>query len=144
MRIDGQWLLCDDGVERPVIHGELLAGGGQWEAVEFLVDTGADRTVLGAAMLRKLCLPPLEAAEDLSGLGGVTDAVFVETTLHLPRETGTAVVFHSQFAAVTDPSALDLSVLGRDILDLFAVIVDRPGDVICLLSQRHRYAVIQN
>jgi hypothetical protein len=44
---------------------------------------------------------------------------------------------------VTDPGALDLCVLGRDILDLFAVIIDRPGKVVCLLSQKHRYAIIQ-
>ena len=38
----------------------------------------------------------------------------------------------------------DLSVLGRDITDLFAVIIDRPGNVVCLLSQRHRYTIIQD
>ena len=46
MRIDGKWLLCDDDVVRPVISGEILAASGSWEWVEFLVDTGADRTVL--------------------------------------------------------------------------------------------------
>jgi Aspartyl protease len=56
MRIDGQWLLCDDGVMRPVISGEILAGNGSWERSEFLVDTGADRTVLSAATLAKLGL----------------------------------------------------------------------------------------
>jgi len=35
-----------------------------------------------------------------------------------------------------------MSVLGRDILDLFAVIVDRPGDVVCLVGQRHRYQIV--
>jgi hypothetical protein len=33
---------------------------------------------------------------------------------------------------------------GRDITGLFAVIVDRPGDAVCLLGQRHRYAVTQS
>jgi hypothetical protein len=42
---------------------------------------------------------------------------------------------------VTDAATLDLSVLGRDILRWFALIVDRPGNAICLLNQRHRYAI---
>jgi hypothetical protein len=35
-----------------------------------------------------------------------------------------------------------MSVLGRDILNLFALIVDRPQETVCLLGQRHRYAIV--
>ncbi len=56
MRIDGEWLLCDDGILRPVIRGEILAGNGTWQRAEFLVDTGADRTVFSAATLAMLGL----------------------------------------------------------------------------------------
>jgi hypothetical protein len=143
MRINGKWKLCEDGVIRPVISGELLSGEGFWEAVELLLDTGADRTVFSAAMLAKLGLSMLEPEEDISGLGGVTGSVQIETQLNLPREDRRPVIFTSRFTAVTDPGALDLCVLGRDILDLFAVIIDRPGKVVCLLSQKHRYAIIQ-
>jgi hypothetical protein len=66
MRIDGQWLLCDDGVRRPVISGEILADNGSWEQSEFLVDTGADRTVFSAATLAKLGLQPLVMQEALA------------------------------------------------------------------------------
>ena len=31
MRIDGQWLVCDDGVVRPVISGEIRTADGSWE-----------------------------------------------------------------------------------------------------------------
>jgi hypothetical protein len=34
-----------------------------------------------------------------------------------------------------------MSVLGRDITNLFGVIVDRPGDVVCLVGQGHRYLI---
>ena len=54
MLIAGKWLICDDGVVRPVLRGEVLAGDGSWERVEFLVDTGADCTVFSAATLAKL------------------------------------------------------------------------------------------
>jgi len=86
MRIDGQWLWCDDGIMRPVISGEILAGNGSWEKSEFLVDTGADRTVLSTATLAKLCLQPLPIQEGISGLGGTADSVIVETQLRLTRE----------------------------------------------------------
>jgi hypothetical protein len=48
MQIDGQWLLCDGGIVRPVIRGVILARAGLWVPSAFLVDTGADRTVFSA------------------------------------------------------------------------------------------------
>ena len=59
MRIDGQWLVGDDGVVRPVISGDIRTADGSWEQCEFLVDTGADRTVFSAATLARLALQPL-------------------------------------------------------------------------------------
>ena len=144
MRIDGQWLWCDDGIMRPVMSGEILAGNGSWEKSEFLVDTGAYHTVLSAATLAKLSLQPLSIQEGISGLGGMADAVIVETQLRLTREDAGKVVFRGQYAAVTELEALDRSVLGRDITRLFAVIVDRLHDVVCLLGQRHRYTIEQD
>ena len=144
MRIDGEWLLFDDGIARPVIRGEILTGGGFWQPAEFLVDTGADRTVFSAATLAQLGLHPLAPQERIAGVGGVADAVVVETQLRLTRETASTVVFRGQFAAVTEIEALDVGVLGRDITGLFAVIVDRPRDVVCLLGQWHRYTIEQD
>ena len=54
------------------------------------------------------------------------------------------MVFRGQYAAETEVEALDISVLGRDIPGLFAVIVDQPGNVVCLLGQRHRDTIEQN
>ena len=48
IQIDGEWLLCDDGIVRPVIRGEILDSDGLWVPSAFLVDTGADRTVFSA------------------------------------------------------------------------------------------------
>lgn len=143
MRINGQWKHCDDEVVRPVMRARLLSAAGDWLIAEFLLDTGADRTVFDAQTLGKLGLPALEPEEDISGLGGATSSVVIETKLNLLRDDGTPVIFTSRFTAVTDPTALDLCVLGRDIMDLFSVIIDRPGNVICLLSQKHRYTIIQ-
>jgi hypothetical protein len=144
MRIDGQWLVGDDGVVRPVISGDIRTADGSWEQCEFLVDTSADRTVFNAATLVKLGLQPLAMSEGLSGVGGMAASVIVETEIHLLREDGGNVVFRGQYAAVTELEALDISVLGRDIIGLFAVIVDWPHDVVCLVGQRHRYTIEQD
>jgi hypothetical protein len=108
------------------------------------VDIGADQTVLSAAMVHKLGLPLLVPDAEITGVGGSAESVLVETKLHLIRDTGAPVVFNSRFAAGTDPTALDFCVLGRDITDLFAAIMDRPGNLVCRLSQKHRYAIIQD
>jgi len=144
MRIDGEWLQFNDGVLRPVIRAKVLTSDGRWHPAEFLVDTGADRTVLSAGTLSRLGLEPVNTQDGLSGMGGLVDSVLVETEIQLTRETGDKVVFLGQFAAVTALEALDISVLGRDITGLFAVIVDQLGDVVSLLAQRHRYSIVQH
>lgn len=141
MQIDGEWVLFSDDVERPVIRGEVLASDGAWIRVPFLVDTGADRTVLSAGILTLLHLQPIVTQNRLGGLGGTVNAVVITTQIRLTREDAGKVVFRGQFAAVTAMEALDISVLGRDLTSMFAVIVDRPHDVVCLLGQRHRYTI---
>ena len=39
--------------------------------------------------------------------------------------------------------ALDMSVLGRDILDMFALIADRRANVVAILADGHHYTVHQ-
>lgn len=88
-----------------------------------------------------LGLPTGNAQERISGLGGLVDSVVIETKIKLMRETAAPVLFSGRFAAVTNATALDISVLGRDITDHFAVIVDRPQADVCLVSQRHSYTI---
>ena len=141
MRIDGERLACDDGIVRPIIRGEVLAANGFWEPVEFLLDIGADRTVFSSAVLSLLALPHLPGEQSLGALGRRTKSVLLVTALRLTTDQGTKVTLRGQYAAVASPDALDFSVLGRDVTRLFAVIVDQPGNVVCLLGQRHRYRV---
>jgi hypothetical protein len=143
MQINGEWLLCDDGIVRPVIRGEILADDGSWVPVPFLLDTGADRTVFSAAMLAALHLHSLSGPERLSGLGGTVRAFGIETQVRFSHEEGRKVVFRGSYAAVTALEVLDMSVLGRDITNMFAVVADRPGNVVCLLGQRHQYIIVQ-
>jgi hypothetical protein len=96
MRIDGEWLLCDDGIIRPVIRGEILTANSAWQPAEFLVDTGADRTVFSAATLAVLGLQRLPAQGRIGGLGGVAESVVVETQVRLTREEAGKIVFRGR------------------------------------------------
>ena len=58
MLVGGVWHQCDDGIIRPVIQAEILAHDNSWRKVPFLLDTGADRTVLSADVLTALELMP--------------------------------------------------------------------------------------
>jgi hypothetical protein len=142
MRIEGAWLLCDGGIVRPIVRADVRTNTGTWIPIELLVDTGSDRTVFSAGVLEVLGIEAAAATEKLAGVGGGAESVTVTTKIRMARETGVDVFFEAPFAAFTDPAALDMSVLGRDITNLFAVIVDRPQDAVCLLAAKHRYVVV--
>jgi predicted aspartyl protease len=141
MRIDGKWRVCDDEILRPMLRAWIRAADGSWVRVRLLVDTGADCTAFSADVLEALNLPVLADQAHLGGIGGAADSVVVQTHLQLRCDDGRAATFRGSFAAFTSPQSADLSVLGRDILASFAVIVDQPGDVVCLIGQRHRYVI---
>ena len=141
MLIRGLWKLCDDAIIRPVIESEVVAVYGSWLPVELLVDVGADRTVFSAGVLATLALPQLPFPYQLGGVGGTVATVAVAAQIRLPLGGGSTITFQGSFAAFTQADALDMSVLGRDIMNLFAVIVDRPGDEVCMIGQGHGYTI---
>ena len=142
MRINGLWRLMSDGKVRPMVRMEVLGQDGGWRQDEFLVDTGADGTAFTVDLQARLGLPSTPTAS-VSGVGGAAPSVLIATSVRLQRDDGgTVTIQGSQFIGLSGPSALDMNVLGRDILDLFAVIVDRPGNLVCLLAPRHQYAVV--
>lgn len=143
MRINGSWLIGLDGIARPVVRIEVLQSDGVWRAANFLVDTGADCTAFHADLLAFLQFDEVPTDATLSGIGGAADSVAVETQLCFRTEDGREVFFRGRFAAFTDPDAISSSVLGRDITNIFGLIVDRRQDVVCLVSQRHSYTIVE-
>lgn len=139
MRIDGAWRLCDDGVVRPIIWAEAQGDNGAWLPIVFLADCGADRTVLSSDAFASLGIEPLPAQEQIAGIGGTTDSVVFDSRIRMRRSDGQTVLFRGQYAAATTATALDMSVLGRDITNLLALVVDRPSNVVCLLSRGEQY-----
>ena len=76
-------------------------------------------------------------------MGGVVSTVIVETRIRLTCENNGKIMFRGQYAAVTDMETLDMSVLGRDVTNLFSVIIDWLQRLAWLLGQRHQYTIIQ-
>ena len=142
MKFNGLWRLCDDGILRPAIAGEVLASDGQWLKAWFLIDTDADRTVISADILQRLGISGDAPRFELAGVGGMARSVVVDTKIRLKSESNANATFEGKFAALSDAKILEMSVLGRDITNLFAVIVDRPQDVVCLLAPQHRYVIV--
>jgi hypothetical protein len=59
----------------------------------------------------------------------------------LPLAGGNSIKFQGSFAGFTEAESLDMCVLGRDIMNLFAVIIDRPGNSVRMIGQGHGYTI---
>ena len=143
MRIVGKWLVSDDGVTRPVLQAGVRALDGTLETDVFLIDSGADRTVFSADLLRRLGFPmtPAPGNSILQGISGVCESVVVKTVVELTRDDRGVVHMRGDFAAFTDSSASNLSILGRDILNFFDLILSRRRSEVLLLASNHQYRV---
>jgi hypothetical protein len=143
MRIVSEWLVCNDGVTRPAVRAKVQAADGSFQRCAFLIDSCADRTVLGADLLKKLGFPTTQAPSGmrLQGITGGCGFVVVRTVVGLPCDDEGVANMHGEFAAFTDPSATDLSILGRDILNHFDLILSHRRKEILLLAANHQYRV---
>jgi hypothetical protein len=142
MRINGEWLLCDDGIVRPIVRGDVQMASGDWFPCEFLVDVGADRTVLTATLLAFLAFDVATSGQ-LGGWGGNAPMAEFVTRIRLTTQDGGDVLFRGLFATAVDDGTLDIAILGRDITNIFAVIIDWPGDAVCLVRGNDRYQIVR-
>lgn len=143
MRIAGEWRVCDDGVTRPALRAKVQAADGAYHVDVFLVDSCADRTVFSENLLSRLGFPMTPAPESmiLQGISGTCGFVVVETVVELTRDDAGPIHMRGEFAAFTDPTATDLSILGRDVLNHFDVILSRRRNEVLLLAPTHEYRV---
>jgi hypothetical protein len=143
MRVPGIWHPCDDGIVRPVLAIDVTDSVGQTLEELFLIDSGADQTVFSEGLLNKLGGSTASAPTGvaLAGIGGSQSYVQVAVILNLRRSDGGIATIQANFAAFTDPKATDLSILGRDVLDHFDVILSRRRDEILLLAPPSWYDV---
>jgi len=143
MLIAGKWQVGDDGVLRPLVRAAVSGIDGRLVADDFLIDSGADRAVLSAALLARLSLPTRSAPSGsiLSGIGGGCAFVLVTSAVEFIREDGGAVRVRGEFAGFTDPTATDVSILGRDVLGNFDLIISWRRSEVLLLAPRHYYRI---
>jgi hypothetical protein len=143
MRIVGQWRVCDDGVTRPTIVAKVQANDGTYHVDVFLVDSCADRTVFSDNLRSRLGfdLSPAHETLILQGISGVCGFVVVRTVIELTRDDAGPVHMRGEFAAFTDSTATDRSILGRDVLNHFDVILSRRQTEVLLLAPNHSYRV---
>jgi hypothetical protein len=145
MRIVGEWFPYEDGTVLPTLWGNVLGADGSLHAERFLVDTGADRTVFSAVLARALKLPARlpPAGESLAGVGGTSNSALVTSLIEFQRDEGGTARVRGEYATFTGPHVVDLSILGRDVLNNFDVIVSRQRGEVLLIAGRHRYQVVQ-
>lgn len=143
MRINGEWLLCEDGVSRPIAPGLVRLSDEQWIKVIFLLDAGADRTVFSPDFLD--LLRPLETTGSdqihLSGVGGEAHSITIETAIGFVRDDGRLVTVRGTFGVFTEAESADIPVLGRDVTNNFSVIYDYPNRIVALLAPPHHYEI---
>lgn len=137
--ISGYFRHDDNGVMRPYIdldvafHTPLNAR----IRISFIVDTGADRTLLSANVARELerlfdfDIRSLELGNPVGGLGGIIDTRSIGVTLR-QGSFWTAMPV-SIIDAVPGPNSAP-SLLGRDMLDDFALFMERRSERVLLLD----------
>ena len=143
MRINGDWLECDDGVIRPSVKGMVRLEDGHWVEVTFLLDAGADRTVFSAWFLH--LLRPLVVRESgqshLAGVGGPVNSITGETAIGFVKDDGRQASVRGTYHVFVESESSDLSVLGRDVTNNFGIIYDYPNRIVALLAPPHYFEI---
>jgi hypothetical protein len=109
----------------------------------FLLDSGADDTVLSADLLDLVrhLKSPASGQIQLAGIGGEVGSITIDTSIGFKKETGELFEVQGRFSVFTEVESSDISLLGRDVTDRFSVIYDRPDEAVMLLSPLHRYEI---
>jgi hypothetical protein len=143
MRIEGRWLLCSDGIERPVIDVHLVLPTRQVAALPMLLDTGADFTILAYAAGQSLAtyLQPTPASTTAQGIGGQFPTQMLNVGLLFTGTDGRQVMLNGPIPTLAAPANPDLSVLGRDVLDRFELVYSRTRSSITLLTPPDSFTI---
>ncbi len=142
MLVAGYWETDEEGRTRPLVDANVGCADGTMVADAFLLDSGADRTVFSAGLLARLNMQTQTSSDsDLYGIGGSVESVLLTTIVEFTCKAGGPARVRGEFAAFTQPEATDVSILGRDVLDIFDVIISRRREEVLLLSPNHQYHV---
>ena len=131
------------GAHRPFITAYILSPEGQWIQYSFLVDTGADETFLHYRSIKILGIDTsrLEIRDDVGGVGGYGIPYFQFNTQIKLISSSDTKVFGGTVNIFLDPHASEVPLLGRDVLDDFAVIFDRRKNKVILVDDPDTYRI---
>src|SRR3954452_16776840 len=95
----GLWATFSDGKRRPMIGAELQKADGTFKGDVFLIDSGADRTIITADLLSDLGCTAYQptAHPGMIGLGGAANFQFFRSTLRLSAPNGDVFLFSAEF-----------------------------------------------
>jgi hypothetical protein len=90
MRVVGEWLEAGESDVGPTVRAQVIGGAGHVSSEQFLIDSGADRTVFSADLLHRLDVPVAKPSAGLMlmGIGGSSAFVLVSAVLQLTRDDG--------------------------------------------------------
>jgi hypothetical protein len=142
MRIDGNWRqdVASPNELYPALGG-LLEIEGITYSISFLVDTGADCTVLGSNFAPLLASLRREIETPYLSAGGLVEGFMADLPIRFRSSTGVIVTFRASCIVLEHPKHWNTYLLGRDILDQFALICDQAADVVTLLRPPHTYQI---
>lgn len=129
----------------PFVDVDVRSVTGQWTPIRFLIDLGADATYLPASYIQTLQVDPSNTPvrNDVSGVGSsnlrnlrlLTQVRFVGS--------GYEKVCTVEIGLFSDPTVLDFPLIGRDLLNLFALVCDEDQDVVYLLDSQDRQRALR-
>ena len=138
--ISGYYLIDDNDIQRPYIDLDVdfPAPINARLRVSFVVDTGADRTLLSAQVAQELerrfdfDIRSLERDISIVGVGGMVDTRRIDATLSQGgRWIQTPILI---IEAVPGPNTVT-SLLGRDFIDDYALFLQRSNERVLLLDE---------
>lgn len=104
MLISGIWRVDADGVRRPYLRCEVRSEGGNRQELFRPIDSGADRTILTSSAIQELGYQVSTETLSLSGLGGMSTMVEMDTALRLFLQDDSAIILNGTYAAAVSPT----------------------------------------
>ena len=129
----------------PFVEAKVRATDDKWVKVFFLIDLGADGTYLPRKYLTILGPQPDEAQtkDDVTGIGGrrIEHVPFM-TQIRFESD-GTHRLFDLEIGVFTQEEALDVPILGRDVMNYFTLLCDVRANLVWLLDETERTQLLQ-
>ena len=130
----------------PFVEAGIRATDGKWVSVFFLIDLGADGTYLPSKYIEELDIQidQVKTEDDVAGVGGQRiKHVSFTTQLRFINKVKDEKIFDVEIGVFTQEEALDLPVLGRDVMNFFTLLCDARANLVWLMDEADRTKLLQ-